>query len=252
MAGLRKVEYLTSRRGSEQLILDGYIYNRNRERQTCTHWRCVVKTCNGKCTTVGDFLCNQSEHNHPPEDETRVNFVSNLRKRAREETTQMQALYEEQVTQVDEANMPAMPSFQSVKSALYRRYIPALPRSRSAVDIEDKWSETTDGRPFLLFSDGDDDKILAFSTAEQIQALHEADTLYMDGTFTACPGLWDQVYIIHARVCPITFPLVFALLPDRQATTYGRLFRQLKTEVQERLNRPLSPSTLASSGINKL
>ncbi|XP_071093077.1 uncharacterized protein [Haliotis cracherodii] len=213
MAGLRKVEYLTSRRGSEQLILDGYIYNRNRER----HLRCVVKTCNGKCTTVGDFLCNQSEHNHPPEDKTRVNFVSNLRKRAREETTQMQALYEEQVTQADEANIPAMPSFQSVKSALYRRYIPAFPRSRSAVqpvDIEEKWSETTDGRPFLLFSDGDDDKILAFSTAEQIQAPQEADTLYVDGTFTACPGLWDQVYIIHARVGPNTFPLVFALLPD--------------------------------------
>ncbi|XP_048243930.1 uncharacterized protein LOC125376156 [Haliotis rufescens] len=166
----------------------------------------------------------------------------------------MQALYEEQVAQVhvDEANMPAMPSFQSVKGALYRRYIRALPRSRSAVDIEDKWSETTDGRPFLLFSDGDDDKILAFSTAEQIQARQEADTLYMDGTFTACQGLWDQVYIIHARVGPNTFPLVFALLPDRQATTYGRLFRQLKTEVQERFNRPLSHSTLASSGINKL
>ncbi|XP_071096013.1 uncharacterized protein [Haliotis cracherodii] len=165
-----------------------------------------VKTCNGKCTTVGDFLCNQSEHNHPPEDETRVNFVSDLCKRAREETTQIQALYEEQVTQVDEANIPAMPSFQSVKSALYRhrrKTIPALPRSRSAVDIEDKWSETTDGRPFLLFSDGDDDKILAFSTAEQIQALQEADTLYMDATFTACPGLWDQVYIIHARVIQI-------------------------------------------------
>ncbi|XP_048249527.1 uncharacterized protein LOC124140175 [Haliotis rufescens] len=137
----------------------------------------------------------------------------------------MQALYEEQVTQVDEASIPAMPSFQSVKSALYRhrrKTIPALPGSRSAVDIEDKWSETTDGRPFLLFSDGDDDKILAFSTAEQILALQEADTLYMDGTFTACPGLWDQVYIIHARVGQNTFPLVFALLPDRQATTYGR------------------------------
>ncbi|XP_048238825.1 uncharacterized protein LOC125372533 [Haliotis rufescens] len=66
----------------------------------------------------------------------------------------------------------------------------------------------------------------------------------MDGTFTSCPDLWDQVYIIHARVGQNTFPLVFALLPDRQATTYGRLFRQLKTEVQERLNRLMSPSKI--------
>ncbi|XP_048259957.1 uncharacterized protein LOC125384513 [Haliotis rufescens] len=39
-------------------------------------------------------------------------------------------------------------------------------------------------------------------------------------------------------------PLVFALLPDRQTTTYTRLFSRLKTEVQQRFNRPLAPATV--------
>ncbi|XP_071099183.1 uncharacterized protein [Haliotis cracherodii] len=67
MAGLRNVEYIMSQRGTPQILLDGYLYNRNRERQTSTHWRCVIKTCTGRCTTSDDFLRNQTEHNHPPE-----------------------------------------------------------------------------------------------------------------------------------------------------------------------------------------
>ncbi|KAK6187047.1 hypothetical protein SNE40_006296 [Patella caerulea] len=64
----------------------------------------------------------------------------------------------------------------------------------------------------------------------------------MDGTFTACPDMWDQVYIIHARSGSTTYPLVFALLPNRQVTTYARLFRLLKTSVQQHLNQPLAQS----------
>ena len=36
-------------------------------RQTAQHWRCVNKTCKGKCTTVGDVLRNVSDHTHPQE-----------------------------------------------------------------------------------------------------------------------------------------------------------------------------------------
>ncbi|XP_048242412.1 uncharacterized protein LOC125374801 [Haliotis rufescens] len=66
----------------------------------------------------------------------------------------------------------------------------------------------------------------------------------MDGTFTSCPDLWNQVSIIHARSRSCMCPFVFALLPVRQTTTYTRLFGRLKTEVQQRFNRPLAPATV--------
>ncbi|XP_067679751.1 uncharacterized protein [Haliotis asinina] len=40
------------------------------------------------------------------------------------------------------------------------------------------------------------------------------------------------------------YPLVFALLPNRQQTTYTRIFTLLKTEVQQMFNRPLAPATV--------
>ncbi|XP_067653191.1 ankyrin-1-like [Haliotis asinina] len=118
----------------------------------------------------------------------------------------------------------------------------ALPQSRRDVDLQGQWTETQDGRPFLLFSDGDDDKMIAFSTEEQLATLQSADTIYMDGTFSSCPALWSQLYIIHARNGSTMYPLVFVLMPDRQQTTYARLLRLLKDKVQELHNRPLQPT----------
>lgn len=245
MAALIKVKYITSRRGTPQVFVNGYLYNRNKVRQTCVHWRCSIKTCTGKCTTIDDFVRNTSEHNHPPESEELLTFVSTLRKRAREETTHMHSLYNDEITRQDEALIPQFPSFPSMSSALYRhrkKNLPSLPKSRAEVNLEGSWTEASDGRPFLLINDGEDNKILAFSTTEQLEILQSADVLYMDGTFSSCPELWDQVYVIHARCQEVMYPLVYVLLPDRQLTTYARLFSLLKTEVQQRLNRPLAPT----------
>ncbi|XP_046368730.2 uncharacterized protein LOC124143716 [Haliotis rufescens] len=157
----------------------------------------------------------------------------------------MRTLYNGEVATEDQPQL--LPSFPSMSSALYRyrrKDIPALPQTRAEVQLEGNWTETTDSRPFLLFTDCDANKIVVFSTHDQLQALQSADTVYMDGTFTSCPDPWNQVYIIHARSRSCMCPLVFALLPDRQTTTYTRLFSPLKTEVQQRFNRPLAPATV--------
>ncbi|XP_046356474.2 uncharacterized protein LOC124135251 [Haliotis rufescens] len=184
---------------------------------------------------------------HPPEHVNKLKFLSTLRKRAREETTKMHSLYNDQLAQEDDNEIPLLPSFSCVSSALCRQRrntMPALPRNLSDVDLLGSWTETTDERHFLLLSNGVHNKILAFSTLEQLQILQAADMVYMDGTFTFCPDLWDQVYIFHARAGSTSYPLVFTLLPDRQAATYARLFRLLKTEVQQRLNRPLAATRI--------
>ena len=41
-----------------------------------------------------------------------------------------------------------------------------------------------------------------------------------------------------------TYPLVFVLLPDRQMTTYRRLFRLLKNHVQEKLHQEFAPARM--------
>jgi len=247
MAGVRRVEYIMSRRGTSQILLDGYIYNKNVTKVTCQHWTCVSKTCNGRCTTTGDFLKNVTEHNHPPENPDVYIFQNNLRKRAREEIIPLQGIYNEEIAMYDPQTSALFPSFPSLKSALYRHRkntLPTLPTTRAEVNLDDPWISTSDGRPFLLFEDGQDEKMLVFATQEQLSVLQEADIIYMDGTFSSCPSLWNQLYIIHTTSGSTMFPLVYALLPDRRMTTYLRFFNELKIKVQEKLNQPLSPSTV--------
>ncbi|XP_067651828.1 uncharacterized protein [Haliotis asinina] len=255
MAGLQRVEYVKSQKGAPQVFLQGHTYTKNKVRGEFVHWRCTVSNCKGKCTTAGDFSVNvYGEHLHPPRDSNAVRIISTLRKRAREETTPVQAIYNDEIARLTPDAAPTMPSFASVSSALYRHRqtsIPALTQSRRDVDLQGQWTEIQDGRPFLLFSDGDDDKMIAFSTEEQLATLQSADTIYMDGTFSSCP-LWSQLYIIHARSGSTMYPLVFVLMPDRQQTTYARLFRLLKDKVQEVHNSPLQPTRvqkLKSKGV---
>ena len=156
-----------------------------------------------------------------------------LRKRARKEPTPLSAVYNEGIVKLDPGQVRVLPAFPSMSSAPYRhrrKQIPALPLAIFDVGLNGVWTETADGRPFLLTADGDADRILIFSTDQKLPALQSADSIYMDGTFSSCPELWDQIYILHPRSGSTTYALVYVLLPDRQIDTYCRLFRQLKTK----------------------
>ena len=41
-------------------------------------------------------------------------------------------------------------------------------------------------------------RILLFSSSEQLKMLFGAETILMDVTFSTCPNMFDQVYTIHA------------------------------------------------------
>ncbi|XP_071103353.1 uncharacterized protein [Haliotis cracherodii] len=134
------------------------------------------------------------------------------------------------------------PSAQSAAPCTYTAHtIPKLPKTRAEVDIAAPWRETHDGERFLLFEDGEEDKMLVFATDDQLRVLQSASIVH--GTFSACPHLWNQLYILHARKGSITYPLVYALMPDRRTTTYQRLFAQLKVHIQHLLNQPFNPET---------
>ncbi|XP_071104166.1 uncharacterized protein [Haliotis cracherodii] len=158
----------------------------------------------------------------------------------------MPALYNDEVLRHDPEAAAIFPSFSSVGSAMYRHRshtIPKIPKTRAEVDIAAPWRETHDGERFLLFADGEEDKMLVFATDDQLRVLQSASIVYMDGTFSACPDLWNELYILHARKGSITYPLVYALMPDRRTTTYQRLFAQLKVHIQQLLNQPFNPET---------
>ena len=112
MAGLRKVEFVQSNRGKQQVLLDGYTYSQNRVNEEATYWRCTKRPCKGKITTVAGFLRNSFGHDHPPSNETTVKFVSTMRKRARSETTPMQQIFNDELMKEADQDIPDIPLHQ--------------------------------------------------------------------------------------------------------------------------------------------
>lgn len=110
------------------------------------------------------------------------------------------------------------------------------------MNLEGEWCETSTGENFLISDTGDEDKILIFGTAGNLRRLSEATTIYADGTY-ASPGIFKQLYTFHALIDNEMFPLVFALLPDKNQTTYIRLLNELKTAAINN-NSLLNPETI--------
>jgi hypothetical protein len=68
-------------------------------------------------------------------------------------------------------------------------------------------ARTCSGDAFLLHQD---DRMLIFSTTDNLRHLSHADTYFCDGTFEVSPELYYQMYTIHAFVNQKMSPLVYA------------------------------------------
>ena len=68
-----------------------------------------------------------------------------------------------------------------------------MPSTHADLDLSGEWCKTVSGETFVLANDGDDDKIVIFGIENALQHLSEAETFFVDGTFSIC------------RVLPIYF-----------------------------------------------
>ena len=71
----------------------------------------------------------------------------------------------------------------------------SLPKSRNEVHFEGEWTETHSGEHLLIVEDDEGaDKLIIFSTVNNVQNLAEADKVFMND----CPRLLYQIFTIHA------------------------------------------------------
>lgn len=73
-------------------------------------------------------------------------------------------------------------------------------------------------------------RILVFGRESVSNDLPTVTKLNLDGTFSICPPLFAQVFVIVGRRGTFVQPIFHVLLPDRHRATYVRAFR-LITEV---------------------
>jgi hypothetical protein len=103
-------------------------------------------------------------------------------------------------------------AFNSQKRAV----LPPDPVTLDDFKVEDEWA-TTGGptpQPFLIHDSGAGhaDRVIVFSSTEQLRHLAVADTWFMDGTFTVAPRLFSQVYVIRAPLADSAVTCAYAFL----------------------------------------
>ena len=65
--------------------------------------------------------------------------------------------------------------------------LPSLPKSMDEVHFEGEWTETHSGEHLLMVEDDGADKLIIFSTVNNVRNLAEADKVFMNDTLRPAP-----------------------------------------------------------------
>lgn len=96
-------------------------------------------------------------------------------------------------------------------------------------DIPINFQLTSDGKKFLLYDNHDSrNRILIFSTRENLELMVNSAHWLADGTFSTVPVRFTQLYTIHCVKNSDVMPAVYALLQNKNEETYTLMFNALK------------------------
>ena len=120
---------------------------------------------------------------------------------------------------LSESAVQALPQISSRKRTIYNvrqkeREGLANPIHRRVIVLTTEQAKTHKGVQFLLCNSGPyDDRILIFSTQNNLSILEKSEDLQVDGKFKTVPQLFEQLYTVHAVNNNCAIPVVYALLP---------------------------------------
>ena len=67
-------------------------------------------------------------------------------------------------------------------------------------------------------------KIVIFSTADNLKHLSESERIYVDGIFQTSPRLFYQIFTLHSMRYWKQFPFAYCLLPGKSHGIYLQAF----------------------------
>ncbi|CAF4000286.1 unnamed protein product [Rotaria sordida] len=157
-----------------------------------------------------------------------------VKQRAIDETTPIPRIYDEKCAKamLSNAVIALLPSEREINSAVNNArhaVTPTIPTTQ-LFDLSDFYTKTLRNNDFLIADKfiNRRQRIILFGSHEQLKMLFSAEVILMDGIFSACPKIFDQIYTIHCIKYKQSFPCVFGLLLNRHKNTYSFLFHELR------------------------
>ena len=172
---------------------------------------------------------------------TASKVVDKIRSKIKKSIDPVPAVYQQQLVEVSASDnldqvAAKLLTLYSIKSSLYRirrSRLPPFPKSRDEVCFEGEWAKTHAAEQYLMTEDGDGgDKIIIFSTSDNLRHLSESEKIYVDGTFQTCPRLFYQIFTLHSMKYGKQFPFAYCLLPGKSRNIYSRVFELVKQKSQ--------------------
>ncbi|CAF0801757.1 unnamed protein product [Rotaria sordida] len=153
------------------------------------------------------------------------------------ETTSITKIYDEEIAKAylsEEvaAALPTVIEYRSNMSKARRKKTPVILTS-CIFEIPTFYQQTLAQKRFLLmdfFLKRGAERVIVYSTDQQMHLLFSNKTIFIDGTFSTAPNGFNQVFLIHVQEFGQGVPVAFCLLPNRRAATYIELFRRFKHE----------------------
>ncbi|KAE9522326.1 hypothetical protein AGLY_017272 [Aphis glycines] len=233
--------YVKSTKGKNLLVYAEYIFEKDYTKNEKTYWKCIkynMYKCCGRVHTVNDeVVLHKNTHNHTPnitEISTKT-IINELKETASSQVTSTphQIVTNTISTISSQAISGALPSVATMKKTVQRlrrcKNAPVNPSTLSEINIIDPYTFTLNKKPFLLYDSGSDDvnRILLFSTEENLKILSDQCHWFIDGTFKSSPQLFTQILTIHAIKYDTVLPLVFALVPNKTRDSYTKIIKEL-------------------------
>lgn len=249
---------ITSNKGKNILIHHGFDYHQRRvsKNKEKVYWRCSLRqTCNATCVSNNvnvhpdqpvTVLKVGKKHTHFARHvEIEVRQVNDdIRTRAKENPNlPPNSIVQEALANItDKEVIVHLPERQGLLRNVNRHqnvHHPPLPQIMIQAEIVEPYNKTTNGRDFLQYDSGlnDPDRILIFSTNQDLRNLSNSPILLADGTFKTVPTLFQQMYTLHGIVRGYCFPLVYCLCVRKDEATYRRIGGKT-VELCQQMRRP--------------
>ncbi|XP_065321616.1 uncharacterized protein LOC135929050 [Gordionus sp. m RMFG-2023] len=228
---------LSSRNNHQLLLLDFYLFQKEKTSNQITYWRCIqfnVDECSGRARTKNGIPIF---HNHKQPDIADIEARRELN-RIKQVASSSQSLPNNIIADISSnisiAATGKMSSCSLIKRTIQRKRrqvgrAPAVPVSLIDLVIPIEYQLSNNNEQFLLYDSGHHDhRCIIFSTIKNLQFLSTCDKWYADGTFKTCPPLFQQIYTIHGMKHKTIIPAIYVLMASRRQQDYLNIFNQIK------------------------
>lgn len=248
------LKFVESERGKKKLVDGGFIYVQDRVIRDVTHWKCELflkKRCRARVHTKADEIVHRwrTEHVGHTGDAAAVEVAeikTQLMHATENSSLAPKVLVSDCLSTASGSAIAALPPIEHLKRNVHNKRkhkcnYPALPKHRRDLVIPRDLLHTKKGDDFILYDSGKghEERMVILGTLTNLSILKRCKLWMVDGTFKSTPVLFYQLYTIHGLLDSATFPLIYALLPNKTYATYKKMLTEIKT-----LRSELAPATV--------